>query len=196
MVEKTLRVEGEDFFFDGDLRLVGKNEIQNGSLIVTGDLVFAETVDKNSGKTIFPSLEITNGNLSASRVWIEDTNCYKAPDDRELEYFSVDGDIYAIDFNIGDTDIVDAGDIVIEDTLYCGNIINAFSAYVGFSLACRNISTLSDIFCGNHAEVYGDTTCGGALYAEGYYDCHENNISVKGPFNVGELYHAGKVEVG
>lgn len=198
MVEiKDLHVKGEDFFFDGDLRLLGKSIIEDGSLTVTGTLVLAETYD-GSEEVVSPSLEITNGNLTAGNLRTEFDDGSIADDDECIcKKFSVDGDIYITDGNLDicGADIEETGDIVVEGDLICNNIKNAFSIYVNGSIDCNDITTIFDIFCGNYAEVLGDTICGGDLYAEDYYDCHGNDISIKGSLST-YLYETGRIEVG
>lgn len=199
MVEITnLHVKGEDFFFDGDLRLLGKSIIEDGSLTVTGNLVLAKT-HNNSGELVSPSLEITNGNLTAGCLWteLEDggmTDAYECT----CEKFSVDGDINITDGNLdlGGSDIEETGDIVVNGNLLCNNIISALSVYVNGEMACNDITTIFDIFCGDCAEIYGETICGGDLYVEDYYDCHQNDISIKGSLSAYCLYETGHIEVG
>ena len=182
MVElKDLHVKGEDFFFDGDLRLLGKSIIEDGSLTVTGTLVLAETSD-SSEEVVSPSLEVTNGNLTAGNLWTESDNGSIAYDECICKKFSVNGDIHITsgDLNLGMSDIEETGDIVVEGDLICNNIKSAFSVYVSGSIECNDITTIFDIFCGSYAEVYGKTTCGRDLYAENYYDCNDQDISIKG----------------
>ena len=58
MVTMTnLHIEGEDFFFDGDLRLLGKTKIEDGSFTVTGTLILAQSKDYND-EIIAPTFEI------------------------------------------------------------------------------------------------------------------------------------------
>lgn len=198
MVEiKDLYVEGEDFFFDGNLRLLGNAIIKNGSLTVTGNLVLAETND-HSGELISPTLEITNGNLTAGNLWTETMDGEIADDKRICEKFSVDGDIHITNGNldIAGTDIEETGDIIVEGDLSCNNIITALSVYVSECIYCYDINTILDIYCGNFAEVNGDTNCGGNLYSESYYDCNGNDILVKGSLTTNGLYNASSIKVG
>lgn len=198
MVElKDLHVKGEDFFFDGDLRLLGKSIIEDGSLTVTGNLILAETYD-SSEKLVSPSLEVTNGNLTAGNLWTESDNGSSiAYDECICKKFSVNGDIHITsgDLNLGMSDIEETGDIIVEGDLICNNIKSAFSIYVSGSIDCNDITTIFDIFCEDHAEIQGNTICGGDLYTEDYYDCHGNDISIKGSLSA-YLYETGRIEVG
>ena len=120
MVTMTnLHVKGEDFFFDGDLRLLGKTKIEDGNFTVIGDLILALSED-DDGEIISPTFEIINGDFTVGNLWTEDINGDAFdPDDGEIcEYFSVsDGDIHVTNgsFNIACSDITDVCNIFIDD---------------------------------------------------------------------------------
>ena len=200
MVTMTnLHVKGEDFFFDGDLRLLGKTKIEDGNFTVTGDLILALSED-DDGEIISPTFEIINDNLTVGNLWTEDLNGYEfdSDDDGICKNFSVvDGDIHVTNgsFNIACSDITDVYNIFIDGDLICGNILNSFSIFVNGHIDCNDINSILDIFC-NTAEVYGDTICGRDLYADDYYDCHNNDLSVKGSLVIEDLRNSGYIEVG
>ena len=200
MVTMTnLHIEGEDFFFDGDLRLLGKTKIEDGSFTVTGTLILAQSKDYND-EIIAPTFEIINGDFTVGDLWTEDIDGDVAdPDYGEVcEYFSVsDGDIHVTNgsFNIACSHITDVCNIFIDNgDLICGDILNSFSIYVNGHMYCANINSIFDIFCVN-ADVC-ETTCGGDLYADDYYDCNDNDLSVKGSLVIEDLRNSGYVEVG
>ena len=201
MVTMTnLHVEGEDFFFDGDLRLLGKTKIEDGNFTVTGNLILAQSKDHNDDEIIAPTFEIINGDFTVGDLWTEDIDGDVAdPDDGEIcEYFSVsDGDIHVTNgsFNIACSHITDVGNIFIDNgDLICNDILNSFSIYVNGLIDCNNINSIFDIFC-VRADV-GETICGRDLYAMYYYDCNCNILSVKGSLFIGDLRGSEKVEVG
>ena len=134
MVTMTnLHVEGEDFFFDGDLRLLGKTKIEDGNFTVTGNLILAQSKDNNDDEIIAPTFEIINGDFTVGDLWTEDIDGDVAdPDDGEIcEYFSVsDGDIHVTNgsFNIACSHITDGCNIFIDNgDLICNDILNSFS---------------------------------------------------------------------
>ena len=189
---RDLKLKDEDFVLDGDMRLVGDTQIENGSLIVSGNIVLAETEE------CLPSLEIIGGNLTAGSLWTED-KMGRTPQEQICTYFHVDGDIHITNgaFYIGECEIVHADDIIIEDgDLVCGGIAEASSLYVSGDIdSSDSINVLFDIFC-HSAEVYGATYCGRDLYAEDYYDTHKYIIFVKGSFKTNDLYNPGQIEIG
>ena len=200
MVElKDLHVKGEDFFFDGDLRLLGETKIEDGSFTVTGTLILAQSKDYDD-EIIAPTFEIINGDFTVADLWTEDIDGYAPdPDDGAVcEYFSVsDGDIHVTNgsFNIADSDIADVYNIFIDNgDLICNDILNSFSIYVNGQIDCNNIDSIFDIFCVS-ADV-GVTTCGRDLYADNYYDCNNNDLSVKGSLVTEDLRNSGSIEVG
>ena len=200
MVTMTnLHVKGEDFFFDGDLRLLGKTKIEDGNFTVTGDLILALSED-DDGEIISPTFEIINGDFTVGNLWTEDINGDAFdPDDGEIcEYFSVsDGDIHVTNgsFNIACSDITDVCNIFIDDgDLICGDILNSFSIYVNGHICCTDINSILDIFCVS-ADV-AETICGRDLYADDYYDCNYNSLSVKGSLVTEDLRNSQDVEVG
>ena len=200
MVTMTnLHVKGEDFFFDGDLRLLGKTKIEDGNFTVTGDLILALSED-DDGEIISPTFEIINGDFTVGNLRTEDINGDAFdPDDGEIcEYFSVsDGDIHVTNgsFNIACSHITDVCNIFIDNgDLICNDILNSFSIYVNGLIDCNNINSIFDIFC-VRADV-GETICGRDLYAMYYYDCNCNILSVKGSLFIGDLRGSEKVEVG
>lgn len=206
MVTMTnLHVEGEDFFFDGDLRLLGETKIEDGSFTVTGNLILAQSYghkyDDGGMEIISPSLEVINGNLTVGNLWTEDLNGYEldSDDDGICKNFSVvDGDIHVTNgsFNIACSNITDVYNIFIDDgDLICNDILNSFSIYVNGQIDCNDINSILDILC-NTAEVHGDTICGRDLYADDYYDCHLSSLLVKGSLVTKDLRHAQDVEVG
>ena len=200
MVTMTnLHVKGEDFFFDGDLRLLGETKIEDGSFTVTGTLILAQSKDYDD-EIIAPTFEIINGDFTVADLWTEDIDGYAPdPDDGAVcEYFSVsDGDIHVTNgsFNIACSDIADVCNIFIDNgDLICNDILNSFSIYVNGQIDCNNIDSIFDIFCVS-ADV-AETICGRDLYADDYYDCNDNDLSVKGSLVTEDLRNSGNIEVG
>ncbi len=200
MVTMTnLHVEGEDFFFDGDLRLLGETKIEDGSFTVTRTLILAQSKDYND-EIIAPTFEIINGDFTVGTLLTEDLDGDEldSNDNGICKKFSViDGDIHVTNgsFNIACSDITDVCNIFIDDgDLICGDILNSFSIYVNGHICCTDINSISDIFCVS-ADV-ADTICGGDLYADDYYDCNDNDLSVKGSLVTEDLRNSGNIEVG
>ena len=191
----NLQVKDTDFYFDGDLRLLGNTEITNGSLVVTGNLVLAQTENSEC------SLHIINGDLTAKDLWLEDFKRNITDDfDTFCDSFIVkNGDIHITDgsLRLGECDINDVCNIFIDGGyLSCGDILDSFSIYVEEEISARNITTIFDLHCYD-GDFYGDINCGRDMYVENQCNMHDNNLYVKGYFETSSLLvDAGEVKVG
>ena len=191
---RNLYVSDTDFYFDGNLRLEGDIEIENGSLIVTGNLVLGRTSNDRC------SLTIKNGDLIAKSFWVED--CYgliTKKDDDLCNYFSIEGgdiNITSGDFNIGQSNIFNVENIIINDGyLSCGDILSSYSIYVNGTICATSVKTLFDIYCFN-ACFYDDVHCGRDMYVETDCNLNENALFVKGQFEADYISHSGYIKIG
>lgn len=190
----NLYVSGVDFYFDGDLRIIGDIEFEDANLIVTGNLVLVRTLTKKC------SLTIKNGNITAKSFWVEDYDGnVTVPQDSLCNMFSIeDGDINITsgDFNIGASSIFNVNDIFINNgSLICGDIVNSHSIYVDKNIYASSVRTTFDLFC-KSGSFYDDVFCGRDMYVQEECDIRDNNLLVRHSFESDILYNCGYIKIG
>lgn len=195
MVTMTnLHVEDEDFYFDGDLRLLGETVIDGGNLTVTGELILAET---SCGECSF---EVINGDVTAKNIFTENSNGIIADvNDKFCHYFRIaDGDIHITDgsLDLGNCDIYEVCDIYVDvGDLICGRVLDSYSIYVNDTITSLYITTRFDLCCYN-GDFSGDIDCGRDMYVEDQCDMNNSNLFVGGVFQAGSLINVEAIKVG
>ena len=179
---KNLHITGKDFFYDGDVRLLGNTIIENANITVTGKLSISPIDEKD-----FSSFQVIGGDITAKEILIEGFSCFP---------FSVkDGNIFITDGNfVGNrTTIEEVCDIVVNGNLYCNDINSSYSIYVDGFISAYNITTLFDLFTN---EINMTTLhCGRDFYA--HCGCfHGSSIYVKGKFECETVEDIKSIKVG
>lgn len=164
VIIKDLNVKDEDFIFDGDVRLLGKIYIENGSLIVNGHVTLED----------LGSIFIKGGNLTAKSIANDGTYDYSS-------FYVEDGDVHITEgnFKVG-CHIEVLGDVFVENGNLIAAATSAFNVYVNGDIDVGCIKTIEDIFF-----VHGDTgnvNCGRDLYIKDSCCFHFSDVYVNGNF--------------
>lgn len=199
MMSTTLNLEGEDFYFNGDLRLIGDTIINGGNFIVTGQLILAIFEDED-GIIVRPSLEIIGGDLVVGDLSVEDENGVYDSDYDICDHLYVEGNIHITNGNLDiASSNIDKADNIIIDTgdLVCFNILYCTSLYVNGDITAYSINCSSDLFCNGDTYINTSITCSGDLYVSGELASQHNpSLTVKGHFYCGIFADWLKVEIG
>ena len=145
----NLILENEDFFFTGNLTIIGDVNITNGNIIIAGNLTLQGNVDIENGNIIVSNtltfdtpnsiIVIAGGDIS-SLALLSNTDITIRDGDIWVKYLDLGYINFSYTSNI-DSD----GNIEVQETSYVGNV-SCLNYFVSGDNCSNDINAIQDIY--------------------------------------------------